>query len=916
MTEDLKRSTAHNVLRYQSNPLDVMFRPRSVAVVGATEREGSVGRTIVWNLMSSSFGGIIYPVNPKRGSILGIKAYPSISQINDHVDLAVIVTPAPTVPAIVRECVEAGVKAAIIISAGFKEIGPEGVELEREILSEARRGHMRIVGPNCLGVMNPITGLNATFAARMANPGTVGFISQSGALCTAILDWSFRENVGFSAFVSIGSMLDVGWGDLIYYLGDDPRTKSIVIYMETIGDARSFLSAAREVALTKPIIVIKPGRTEQAAQAAASHTGSLTGSDEVLAAAFQRSGVLRVERIDDLFNMAEVLAKQPRPRGPRLTIITNAGGPGVLATDALITSGGQLAPISDETMAQLNEFLPTHWSRGNPIDILGDADPERYAKTIEIAANDPDSDGVLTILTPQAMTSPTQTAQVLKKMYDRPAGYGYGKPILASWMGGADIATGEAILNQSNIPTFPYPDTAARVFTYMFRYQKRLESLYETPYMASRFDESGFQHFLASELIDNVRAAGRTILTEFESKQVLEAYGIPTVETRLAQSADQAVKMAAEIGYPVVVKLNSETITHKTDVGGVRLDLASADEVRNAYLAMEKNVSEKFDPEDFRGVTVQPMLSLKDGYELIIGASPDPQFGPVLLFGTGGTLVEVFKDRALALPPLTTTLARRMMERTKIHEALQGIRGRDPVDMQALEALMVHFSTLVVEQRWIKEIDINPLLASPQGIVALDARVVLYDQEMTEADLPRLAIRPYPTQYVVAFKSHTDQAFVIRPIRPEDEPKIVHFHEKLSEQSVYLRYFRAFQLSQRVEHERLTRICFVDYDRTLALVIEWENPETEQTEIVAAGRLSRMPNPEEAEFAILVRDDFQGQGLGTQMLQRLLQFGRDEGLTRVVAYMLNENKGMMYICKKLGFKIEREDDLNKAVITF
>jgi len=467
---------ALDVYRYAYQPLDPIFSPRSVAVIGATERKDSVGRTILWNLITNSFGGTVFPVNLKRPSVLGIKAYPTILEVPDNVDLAVIVTPATTVPSVIRDCVRKGVKGAIIISAGFKEIGSEGVELERLILAEARRGQMRIVGPNCLGVMSPVTGLNATFASAMARPGTVGFISQSGALCTAILDWSFRENVGFSAFVSIGSMLDVGWGDLIYYLGNDPRTESIVIYMESIGDARAFLTAAREVALTKPIIVIKPGRTEAAALAAASHTGSLTGSDEVLRAAFRRVGVLRVDSIDDLFHIAEVLSKQPRPKGDRLTVVTNAGGPGVLATDALISNGGRLAQISPESMDELNKILPAHWSHNNPIDILGDASPERYTQTLELMAKDPNSDGLLVILTPQAMTDPTQTAEHLK-----PYSTGLGKPLLASWMGGADIATGESILNQAGIPTFEYPDTAARMFNYMWRYAYRLRSLYETP---------------------------------------------------------------------------------------------------------------------------------------------------------------------------------------------------------------------------------------------------------------------------------------------------------------------------------------------------------------------------------------------------------------------------------------------------
>lgn len=911
---DLTRGTAHDVFSYNKNPLDIIFSPKSVALIGATEREGSVGRTILWNLMTNSFGGTIFPVNPKRSSVMGIKAYSSIGDIPEPVDLAIVVTPARTVPGLIRECVDAGVKGAIVISAGFKEIGPEGVKLEQEILAEARRGQLRIIGPNCLGVMSPTSGLNATFASAMARPGSVGFISQSGALLTSILDWSFRENVGFSSFVSIGSMLDVDWGDLIYYLGDDPRTKSIVIYMESIGNARSFLSAARDVALTKPIIVIKPGRTEAAAQAAASHTGSLTGSDEVLAAAFRRSGVLRVDSIDDLFNMAEVLAKQPSPRGPRLTIVTNAGGPGVLATDALISNRGELAPLSEKTMTELDEFLPPHWSHNNPVDILGDADAERYAKSIQIAANDENSDGLLVILTPQAMSDPTQTAEELKKLYGRPPQYPYGKPVLASWMGGADIASGEAILNQANIPTFAFPDTAARVFQYMWRYHKRLQSLYETPFLPEETEESAQKISQISQMLADVRQTGRTILTEYESKQVLAAYGIPTVETRLAQSADEAAKIAGKIGYPVVLKLNSETITHKTDVGGVRLDLATDSEVRHAYTIMEQSVTAKYSAADFLGVTVQPMLMLKDGYELIIGSSPDPQFGPVLLFGTGGTLVEVFKDRALGLPPLTTTLARRMMERTKIYKALQGVRGRDPVDLAALEALLVRFGQLVTDQRWIKEIDINPLFASSDDLIALDARVVLYEPEVTKDQLVEQAIRPYPAQYVKSFTSNKDIQYTIRPIRPEDEPLMVKFHETLSERSVYLRYFRAFQLDQRVEHERLTRICFVDYDRDMALVVTHKNGETDGSEIIAAGRLTKAHGDVEAEFAILVSDEFQGQGIGTEMLVHLLEMGKQEGVKRVVAYLLSENRGMRAICLKLGFRLEREADLIKAII--
>src|ERR687883_664961 len=562
---------AHDVLGYERQQLDAIFRPETVAVIGATERPGSVGRTLMWNLVSSPFGGTVFPVNSHRPSVLGIKAYPSVSEVPARVDLALIVAPAPAVPGIIRECVEAGVEGAVIISAGFRETGPEGAELERQVLEEARRGRMRIVGPNCLGVMKPPTRFNATFAGAIARPGNVALLSQSGALLTAILDQSFVENIGFSALVSTGSMMDVGWGDLIYYLGDDPNTKSIVAYMESVGDARSFLSAAREVALTKPIIVIKAGRTEAAGKAAASHTGSLTGSDEVLNAAFRRSGVIRVDRISDLFYMAEVLSKQPRPKGPRLAIVTNAGGPGVLATDALITGGGQLAELSPETVQSLNGFLPAPWSHSNPLDILGDADPERYAKTFEVVREDPGSDGMLVVLTPQAMTDPTATAEALAPYARTPA-----KPVLASWMGEDSVAAGDEILDQAGIPTFDYPDTAARVFGHMWRYTRNLRSLYETPELAG---EDGFDCELAREIVEGARGEGRTLLTEPEAKELLSAYDIPTVETKVARDPETAVRYADAMGYPVVLKLYSKAITHKTDVGGVELNLAEADAV-------------------------------------------------------------------------------------------------------------------------------------------------------------------------------------------------------------------------------------------------------------------------------------------------------------------------------------------------
>jgi len=882
-----------SVYRSETHPLDSLFMPQSVAVIGASERAGSVGRSVLWNLLSSPFGGTVFPVNAKRPSVLGIKAYPSVKDLPDKVDLVVVTTPADTVPGLIAESVDAGIPSAIVISAGFKEFGEHGKELERQI-SEIIRGKMRLIGPNCLGVMNPIRGLNATFAHTVARPGNVAFISQSGALCTAVLDWSLRENVGFSAFVSIGSMLDVNWGDLVDYFGNDPRTQSIVIYMESIGDARSFLSAAREVSLTKPVIVIKAGRTAAAAKAAASHTGALTGSDEVLDAAFRRTGVLRVNSIADIFFMSDVLAKQPRPRGNRLCILTNAGGPGVLATDALVAGGGELAELSAETMKAFDEILPAQWSHNNPVDILGDAEPERYAKSLEIAAKDPSIDGMLVVLTPQDMTHPTQIAEKLK-----PYAKGLGKPVLASWMGGAEVAAGEQILNQAGIPTFQFPDSAVRAFNYMWRYAYNLKGIYETPAMPQHAD-AALQRGRAEHIIREVRQSGRTILTEFESKQLLKCYDIPTVETRIAITEAEALEAAEQIGYPVVLKLYSLTITHKTDVGGVQLNLRDAQAVKTAFNGIRQAVTEKVGAEHFQGVTVQPMVKL-DGYELIIGSSLDSQFGPVILFGTGGQLVEVFKDRALALPPLNSTLALRMMEQTKILKALKGVRGRKPVNLGALEELLVRFSQLVVEQPWISEIDINPLLASPDRLLALDARVVVHGPEMTESKLPKTAIRAYPIHLVSEWKMKDGQMVTIRPIRPEDEPAMIKFHTALSERSVYLRYFQPLKLTQRTAHDRLTRACFIDYDRELALVAEREADG--ESQILAVGRMSQMHGLNEAELAAVAIDEAQHKGLGTELYRRMIDFARNERLGKVVSNMLPENREMRALCTKLGFNM-------------
>lgn len=895
---------SHDIFRPRPDPLEAFFNPLNVALIGASEKEGSTGRMLFSNLLKDHRNGLVFPINPGHASVLGVKAYARIGDLKAPVDLAVIAAPAKSVPGLVGECVHAGVKCAVIISAGFREVGPEGAELERLVMAQAKPARMRVIGPNCLGVMNPWSGLNATFAASMALPGSVALVSQSGALITSILDWSLQQNVGFSSIVSLGSMLDVGWADMIDHFGEDPRTGSIALYMESIGDARAFLSAAREVALVKPIILIKAGRTEAAAKAAASHTGSLVGSNEVLEAAFRRCGILVADRISDLFNMTDMLSKQPLPKGPRLCVVTNAGGPGVLAVDALAEGGGCLAELSPATQSALSGFLPAAWSHGDPVDVLGDADPQRIAKAVDTVLKDRNNDGVLVILSPQAMTDPDETARQVAKLA-KPG----DKPLFTSWMGGAAVDAGRAILGKEGLPCFDYPDTACRIYNALWKHSGNLDALYETPALfedtyAPKTGEVG-------EMLRKIRAQGRTLLTEIESKAVLEGYGIPAVKTVLAASPDEAVLWASKIGYPVVLKLHSLTLTHKTDVGGVKLGLENEGAVRRAFVEIKESVSKLKGASHFQSVTVQPMVTTT-GYEIILGSSMDPQVGPVLLFGSGGSLVEVYRDHALALPPLNTTLARRLMERTKMYSALKGIRGRWPVDLAGLERLLVKFSRLVAEQPLIKELDINPLLASPTALLALDARVVLHDAAIPMESLPRPAIRPYPSHYVAAWTPPAGPDLTLRPVRPEDEPLLVKFHEELSSRSVRLGYAQDIALDKRTAHARLIRICFADYDRELVMVAEEKGPAGEKG-IVGVGRLSRPKFSVDAEFSLLIVDRWQKRGLGTRLLGMLLELGKAEHVRGIAAYLLPENLGMRAVCRKQGF--EEEWNNGEALIT-
>ncbi len=874
--------------------LDPFFKPSSVAVVGASATPGAVGSILVHNLLTNPFNGVVYPVNPKRKAVHGVRCYPSLAEVPEPADLAVIATPAATVPATIRQCVERGIPAAIVISAGFSELGEPGRALEREIRDVAH-GKMRIVGPNCLGILQPYTGLNASFAASMPRPGRVALLSQSGAICTSVLDWARESHVGFSAFVSVGTMLDVDFADLLDYFGDDPNTRSIVLYMESVGDVRRFFSAARAVARSKHVIVVKAGRHEAGARAAASHTGALAGSDAVFDAAIRRAGLLRVTTIPDLFNMAEILGLQPPPRGPALAIITNAGGPGVMATDELMTHGGQLATLAPETLAALDPVLPPFWSHANPIDVLGDATPQRYRQAIEICARDPNVQGLLVLLTPQAMTDPTETARQLT-----PFARLEGKPVLASWMGGADVRAGRDLLGQAGIATFDSPEEAIRAFLHLVQYRRSQELLYESP--AALPQDWTPDEAKARALIDRVRGAGRTLLTEFEAKELLACYGIPTVPTEVAQTADEAVVVARKIGLPVVLKLWSETITHKTDAGGVQLNLLDEESVRRAFAMIRDNAAayarlHHLPEGSFQGVTVQPMIRQK-GYELIVGSSVDVQFGPVILFGAGGVLVEVFQDRALGLPPLNRTLARRLIERTQIARALAGVRGQSAVPMAQLETLLVRFSYLLCERRDVQEIDINPLLATSEGLLALDARVLLVPADTPPERWPRLTVEPYPNQYTSDWRLSDGTPLVIRAIRPEDESLLVAHHGSLSPRSIRMRFF---SMVKTLNRESLIRLCHLDYAREMALVAERRTAEG-RPEFLGVSRYYMNPETREAEFAVVVSDAVQGVGLGRHLMERLIAVARDRGVRRLVGNVLRENAPMRALAKELGFR--------------
>ncbi len=875
--------------------LDSIFKPKRIAILGISPNPQSVGGRILSNLVTGGFKGVVYPVNPTLEAVMGIQCYPNVQALPNQPDLAIICSDPLEVPSLLQQSGEAGIMGIIVVSAGFKEAGEAGKELEKKVETILKSfPGMRMMGPNCLGYISPANKLNVSFGNGMPKKGNIAFVSQSGALTTSILDWAIEQKIGFSYLVSIGNTLDVGFGDLIDYLGEDEDTKCIILYIESISDARQFMTASRAFARSKPIIAYKAGRFPESAEVAASHTGALAAADNVYDAAFQRAGIIRIYDIGMIFDVAELIGRKKVPEGPRLAIVTNAGGPGVMATDALIALNGELAKLTEPTMEQLNFNLPPFWSHANPVDVLGDARPKRYAKAVSFVLEDPNVDAVLVILTPQAMTNPSGTALEISKLAETAR-----KPILAAWLGGGSMREGEGILSEAGIPAYNTPEQAIGAFMTLVEYGKNLKALYETPKdipLEFSIDRREFR-----SKFDEILKQGNNTLSEATSKYLLESYGIPTTLPHAAGSAEAAVAISDRIGYPVVLKILSPQITHKTDVGGVVLNLKTAESVRLAYDVIVSKAAEMRPDAEILGVTVQPMVNQENSVELILGIKQDPVFGAVLMIGTGGIYAELFRDRTLELPPLNEKLARRMLEKLKIYPLLQGYRGKPPVDIDKLLEVLIRLSYLAADYPEITELDINPLLATPQGVIALDGRVVVATDRAETEPYAHLALRPYPEEYIKQIALSDGTAVTLRPIKPEDENLWLEMLGSCSKETIYERFRYFFFWNS---HEVAIRYCFIDYSREIAIVAEVVKDGRKQ--LIGVGRILADPDHEMVEYAVLVPEAWQNMKLGSQLTDFCLDISARWKLKKVVAQTTTHNHRMINVFKRHGFSIHTD----------
>lgn len=884
--------------------LSLLFSPRSVAVIGASSRTDSVGGVVFRNMLESGYQGKLYAVNPNHAEIQGVAAYAGIESIPEPVDLAVIITRAATVPGIIESCGKRGVRFALVLSAGFRETGPQGAALEQAVAENARRYGMRLIGPNCLGILCPASGLNVTFSNGGAKAGGLALISQSGAFCTAIMDWAKPNGVGFSSIISMGSAAGMDFGEILDYLASDPHTDSILLYIEGIQHVRSFMSALRATARIKPVFIVKAGRHAAGSKAAFSHTGALVGADDVFDAALQRAGVVRVDTIVQLFSAAQALSTHFRPSGNRLAIVTNGGGPGVMAADRAADLGVTLAALSSETLTQLDALLPATWSRGNPLDIIGDATAERYRHAVAHCLQDDGVDGVLVILTPQAMTQPLEVAQTVIELAAQ-----FDKPLIACWMGEVQVAACRQAFNQAKIPNFRTPEPAVEVFSFISAYYQNQKLLLQTPGPIADHcvaDEEG-----ARLLIEGALAGHRKILSEIESKAILAAFRIPIAKAVVVRSPTEALLIAEEFGFPVAMKINSPDITHKSDAGGIRLNLGNAQAVRSAYHDIIQAVQKKNPGARIDGIIVEPMIVKPNGRELMVGVTTDAVFGPVITFGAGGVLVEVLGDRAVAMPPLNGFLVKDMIQRTRIARLLDAFRHMPPVDRTALESVLLRVSEMVCALPWIKEMDINPLIVDEHGVCAVDARIAVDYLQPSADRYAHMAIHPYPAHLITHWQLPDGTNLTIRPIRPEDAGIEQAFVRGLSAEAKYFRFMDALQeLSQGM----LVRFTQIDYDREMALIAVLEQDSQEQE--LGVCRYVASADGQSCEFALVVADEWQNKGIGNKLMNCLFDAARAKGIKVMEGEVLAANRSMLELVRRLGFAVSasQEDVAVKRIV--
>ena len=876
--------------------LNPLFAPKSVAIFGASDRADSVGQIVFQNMLQGGFKGKLYPINSKNVEVQGQRAYASIAAVGETVELVVIATPPQTVPGIIEECGLHGVKAAVIITAGFGEAGAKGIALEKELVEAARRYNIRLIGPNCLGIMRPSIGLNATFNNGSANVGNIAFVSQSGALCTAILDWASRNDVGFSSVVSMGSSTDVDFGEILDYLVSDPNTQSILMYIEGIRNARSFMSALRAAARIKPVILVKVGRHAAGSKAAMSHTASLVGADDVFDAAVSRVGVVRVQTITQLFSAAKALSCGFKPTGNRLAIVTNGGGPGVMAVDRAADLGLNIATLSDSTIEYLNQYLPPTWPHANPVDIIGDAQADRYHHAVKACLEDDNVDGVLAILTPQAMTKPLESAQALIELANT-----HRKPLLTCWMGETQVASSRDAFTKAHRPHFRTPEPAVEVFSHLSAYYRNQKLLMQMPGPLSHHDEPDVES--ARLIIEGAMQEHRKVLSEMESKALLSAFHIPVARTIVAHSPNEALLIAQQMGFPVAMKVNSHDISHKSDAGGVILNLRNAHEVRAAYQKICENIQLNRPDAKMDGIAIEPMIMKRNGRELMIGVTTDPAFGPVITFGAGGTTVEIMGDRAVALPPLNTFLVKELINDTRIAKMLGKFRNMAPANMEALEDVLLRVSEMVCELPLLKEMDINPLILDENGALAADARVVVEYRQATADRYSHMAIYPYPTHLVSEWQLADGKDITIRPIRPEDAQLVKQFVHDLSDET---KYFRFMNSVQELTEEMLSRLTQIDYSRELALIAVTQEHVKEIQ--LGVARYAINPDGKTCEFALVVADNITGKGLGQKLMVSLMEAARSKGLEIIEGEVLSHNHNMLKLMTRLGFSIKNSTE--------